>query len=251
MTFEHGGRTSTALRRIVNIRVGPFAALGFIVGIIATSIGMTATAAAILGRNAITIGATGQIFESVGAVFSGMAFIALVVTFLLQLDELRLQRQELENQREEMSHTQHELHRSAEAEIRTLHVELMKTSLADPDLMDVWPQLTDSLPALQTKKYAFANLIIQHHSLMLQLGVFDDISVRFAVRYLFQSPVIRDFWRTKAPSRESFVPMDSPEGRFYRIVDEIYCQYLSEEAARNSGLPPELGQKPEPNSAAN
>lgn len=236
MTFEHDGRTSTMLRRIVNIRVGPIAVLGFIVTIIMISIAMSATAAVILGKSAISIGATGQIFESVGAVFSGMALIALVVTFLLQLDELRLQRHELESQRKELSQTRKELHRSAEASIRALHVELMKTSLADPDLMDVWPQLTDGPPALLAKKYAFANLIIQHHSLMLQLGVFDDISVRFALRRLFQSPVIRDFWRTRAPSRQAFVPVDSPEGEFYRIVEEIYCQCVSEEVARARAL---------------
>ncbi len=94
--------------------------------------------ASILGTStAEKLGTLGQIVEPVSAAFSGLAFIALVVTFRLQYDELVLQRQELESQRHAMDRTQSELHRSADADIRACHVELMRLSMEDGDLAEV------------------------------------------------------------------------------------------------------------------
>src|SRR2546423_8092597 len=85
--------------------------------------------------------AAGQAFGVLTAVFSGFALAALVITFLMQLQELKAQRTELCQQRELLRQARVALHRSAEAEIRTLHTDLMRLAMDDDDLADVWPSL--------------------------------------------------------------------------------------------------------------
>ncbi|MFF7762398.1 DUF6082 family protein [Streptomyces griseorubiginosus] len=73
-------------------------------------------------RTAIERSSLGEYFGGVSAVFSGLALLLLVATLLLQQRELRMQRHELATQREELVSSRNELHRSAEADLRGLHV---------------------------------------------------------------------------------------------------------------------------------
>jgi hypothetical protein len=163
-----------------------------------------------------------QSFESINAVFSGLAFFALIVTFWMQLRGLQIQRTELAMQREALTRSNAELHRSAEAELRMLHIELTKLSIADPALAEVWPKLRPDLTPEQTRQYLFANLVYQHFRLALQIGQYGDDEILIHLRYVFSSPVMRDFWADSINSRTQSVLPDTEEGRFMQLADHIY-----------------------------
>lgn len=222
MTFDETSRISRILHSVMKPRAFLIIFVGFIVVVTVVSVGMAAAVGAVLGTDtAAKLGQTGQIFEAIAAAFSGLAFVALVVTFLLQLEELRLQRTELENQRQEMSRTQAELHRSAEADIRNLHVELIKLGIQDKSLGDVWPDPAPSTPHEFRRQLWYANLIYQHQRLAMELGSYSDAQVRAMLQLLFRSPLMRAYWEETAEFRgQALIPQTS-EWLFARIADEI------------------------------
>src|SRR5437764_12386327 len=83
----------------------------------------------------------GQAFGVLTAVFSGFALAALVITFVMQLQELKAQRMELCQQRVLLGQAGTALHRSAEAQLRTLHRDLMRLAMEDEELAEVRPTL--------------------------------------------------------------------------------------------------------------
>jgi hypothetical protein len=188
--------------------------------------------AALIGRRGSTDlwvrwGNVGQTFESVNAIFSGLAFVALVVTFAIQFQELRMQRIELKMQREAMNSSNGELHRSAEADLRTLHVELIKMAIDDPQLAAVWPEFERGIPPERNRQYLYANLIIQHVWLNLQIGNYSDDEARGMLRYMFSNPLVRNYWATSEAIRRWFVA-DTPEQVFSRMVDDLFHEHDAE-----------------------
>jgi len=165
----------------------------------------------------------GQAFESVNALFSGLAFVALVVTFSIQYQELRMQRLELQMQREAMNKSNGELRRSAEADLRRLHVELIKMSINDPTLAAVWPDLKPDVDHERNRQFLYANLIIQHIRLNVQIGGASESEIRNTIRWLFNSPVIRDYWAAAADVRAQMI-VEPTERQFADLADEIYSE---------------------------
>lgn len=168
----------------------------------------------------------GQAFEAVAAVFAAFGFAALVITFVMQFKELQLQRQELALQRHEMSQTQSELHRSAEADLRRLHVELLRMAIEDEALGAVWPDLDGaSYPHDVRRQFWYANLIYQHQRLAMEFSDYDEHKIRLVLRRLFRSPVMRAYWAAGAQARRSDLVAGSGEWRAARMVDEICRDY--------------------------
>jgi hypothetical protein len=193
---------SEFIRRLFTIRNGSLLFFAFCIGVTLVSVGITFVLAHVLGRELGTdMGQIGQIFESVNAAFSGLGFIALVVTFRLQYSELVLQRLELGNQREAMDRTQSALHRSAEADMRICHIELVRMSLEDQDLAEVWPGFHNGQSAKTAKQHAYVDLIVRHHRMMHSTGFLDDDDVRGTFGYLLSSPVVRDYWKAGMAGR--------------------------------------------------
>jgi hypothetical protein len=166
--------------------------------------------------------AVGQSFGLINSVFSGLAFVALVVTFWMQFRELQMQRIELYMQRDAMTKSHNELHRSAEADLRMLHVELIKMSIADPQLAEVWPEFEPGLSVERNRQYLFANLVYQHFRLALQIGDYTDDEIRSNLRYMFSSPVMRAYWAASAHTRGAIVLPETEEGRFAQLAEHIY-----------------------------
>jgi len=214
---------SDVIRRMFTVRNGTLLFIAFCITTTFVSVGITAILAVVLGTKLQgQMGAIGQIFESVNAAFSGLAFIALVVTFRLQHDELRLQRSELQNQHQAMDKSQGALHRSAEAEIRALHVQLMKMSMDDEDLAAVWPQYQGPISPVRSKQNKYANLILQHHRMLYEMKHLDVADIKGILRYLFTSPVMRSFWQGRVIARGVMGIKEPAEAGFDEIVDAVY-----------------------------
>jgi len=223
MAIRDDAEAPDVMRRLFTVRSGSLIFLAFCVGVSFFSVGITALLTVVLSSGLQQkIGSLGQTFESVNAVFSGLGFIALVITFRLQHAELRLQRQELAYQREAMNKTQVQLRRSAKADIRTCHVELMRLSMDDPDLAAVWPEFQAGLSTSVTKQFTYANLIVQHQRMMFDLGFFTEEDIRAYFHYLFTSAVMRGFWEARMVARHVITRPGSPEWTFELLVDAAY-----------------------------
>jgi hypothetical protein len=166
------------------------------------------------------LGNIGDSFGAMNAIVSGMAFAALVATLWLQSRELALQRSELAMQRDAISQSRDELHRSAEASLRTLHVEMIRMSIDDAALAAVWPPLDPKASQETERQYLYANLIYSHLWLGRRSGDYTENQVENALRYMFTSPIFRDYWRVAANARMSLVP-ESDEYHFAKVADRI------------------------------
>jgi hypothetical protein len=177
----------------------------------------------------------GQAFGVLTAVFSGFALAALVITFLMQLHELKAQRIELCQQRELLAQAQAALHRSSQADIRALHVDLIKLAIADPALAEVWPALQPGLDLDRNRQFLYANLAIQHTWLHLKVLEITEEEARNLLGYLFTSPLIREYWAATQSSRAGFLVAGTAEFGFTRMVDEVYREQMTRLGWRQPG----------------
>ena len=177
----------------------------------------------------------GQAFGVLTAVFSGFAVAALVITFWMQLQELKAQRLELRQQRELLGHAQSALYNTAQTGFRTLHVDLIKMAIANPDLAAVWPPLQADLSHERNNQYLYANLLIQQNWLMLRSGEYTKAEMRENLRYLFRSPLIREYWQVTAGSRNRILVPATDEYDWNRMADEICREHEIALASADAG----------------
>lgn len=212
-------------------RVRSVPAAGWILGSVAF-IGVVVVAGlglvAVLGpvvqsQTWIVWGNVGQAFGVLASVLSGLALAAVVIVFRAQRQEIANQQTELALQREYLREARAELHRSAEANLRMLHVDLIRLALDDPQLADVWP--ISGVPADRRRQYLYANLIVQHAWLQERVSVYSEEEMRSNLRYLFESPVIREFWRTTMNARDRVLVPETPEFRFAQQANAVCREY--------------------------
>ncbi len=163
----------------------------------------------------------GQAFGVLTAVFSGFALAALVITFVMQLQELKAQRMELCQQRELLGRAGTALHRSAEAQLRNLHRDLMRLAMEDEELAEVWPTLVSGLAPGRNRQYLYANLIIQHHWLRFRISDITEEQLRSELGYLFSSPLVRQYWRDTERARASHIVPGTEEFHFNQVVAQV------------------------------
>jgi hypothetical protein len=166
----------------------------------------------------------GQTFGVLSSLISGLALAALVVTARVQFHEMRENRKELERQRLFLTRNHSELERTAEANRGLLHLEILKLAIDDPALAEVWPAFEPGLTIEQNRQYLYANIIYQFQRTWMKVGGHSDEEVLDAMRYLFTSPIIRDFWRAAAYARSSLVPGTEEYG-LARKVDVLWREY--------------------------
>jgi hypothetical protein len=175
----------------------------------------------------------GQAFGALNSVVAGFALVALVVTFLAQLQEFRAQRAELAVQRESLRLAQSDLHRGTEAELRKLHVDLLKMAMNDSQLAAVWPALKPGLSRERNRQYLYANLILQHAWLMVRISDYTEAEMQSNLRYLFTSPLMREYWQASARNRSAILVSGTDEYRFAEVADEICAEYQAVLACMN------------------
>lgn len=158
------------------------------------------------------LGTIGQYFDAVSAVFSGLALLLVIGTAAMQRRELSIQRQEL-------SKSHRELHRSAEADLRRLHMELLKMAIDDPSLAEVWSNFRGEVSPQQRRQYLYANLIFSHLFLNYKLEIFSETEMRAYLRDITTSTVFRQYWIAAEPGRR-FLAESSAEHYFGILVDE-------------------------------
>ncbi|MFE6483952.1 DUF6082 family protein [Streptomyces sp. NPDC057757] len=171
-------------------------------------------------REAAERSAIGDYFGGVSAVFSGVALLLLVLTLLFQQRELQLQRRELALQRAELSSSRAELRRSAEADMRALHVQLTQMVMEDPSLAPVWNDFRGQ-PESTLRQNLFANLTFSHFVLAYNWGSETEADLLVHARNLLSSAPFRRYWNATR-AHKSDLPPESAEGRVFRIFDQAF-----------------------------
>jgi hypothetical protein len=182
----------------------------------------------------------GQTFGALGSVISGLTLVALVVTARMQFREMQENRRELEQQRHSLADNHQELRKASSAAFRQLHLELLKLSIDDPSLAEVWPAFEPNVSAMRNRQYLYANIVYQFQYASMQVDGYNDEQVLAALRYLFTSPLMRGYWQAAARARESLVP-GSAEFTFSRRVDDLCREF---DAVVASASRPKANVKP-------
>jgi len=117
------------------------------------------------------------------------------------------------------------LRRSAEANVRMLHLRLIGMAIDDQSLATVWPSSSPEVSPERHRQYLYANLIIQHARVQRTIGDYSDEEAVSNLRYLFTSPVIREFWRSTEDSRRRLLVPGTAEFSFDERADAICRDY--------------------------
>lgn len=133
-------------------------------------------------------------------------------------------RRELRQQLEFLARGQAELHRTAEISHLEMLLQILKMSIDDASLAEVWPEYEPGLPEERNRQYLYANIIYQFNWASTQMSGYTDEQVLDNMRYLFTSPLMRDYWAATVRARKSLNP-DSTEYEFSRRVDELCREY--------------------------
>lgn len=226
MAGDNATRVQRLGQRFTTVRYGVVFIITFALLVVILGMAITAGLTAIGGDSTYwaKLGNVGQALASVDAVFSALGLIAIVITFWFQYQELKLQRLELESQRLALDSSQSALNKSAEADLRALHVDLLKMSVNDCDLARVWPWPDQDMTEVEMKQFLYANLILQYQRLALDIGRHTEEEMRAILRYLFTSPLMRDFWRKAADERAAMLTPDNPGWWFEQLASDIFAE---------------------------
>jgi hypothetical protein len=167
----------------------------------------------------------GQTFGVLSSIISGLALVVLVGTARMQFREMREQRRELEEQRR--LHVQHgsELQRTAEANVGLLHLEILKMAINDRTLAEVWPEFGPDVTPEKNRQLLYANLIYQLQRISLVVNKNSQQEMLRMMRYLFTSPIMREYWRLTDYGRSAALDMDTDEVRLAQEVDRLWRDY--------------------------
>jgi hypothetical protein len=165
----------------------------------------------------------GQAFGAVNSIVAALAVAAALVTWLWQSREMRAQRTELAEQGRTLLDTQTVLRRSADVDVRKLHMSLIQIALDRPELAEVWPDVGGTGPERRAQ-YLYANLLIQHTWLQYTSGISTQEEMLSALRYLFTSPKIRAFWRDTAGNRSGIYVEGDAELDLAAAADRIWAE---------------------------
>ena len=166
----------------------------------------------------------GQTFGALSSIISGLTLAAVMVTARMQSREMRQTRAEMAAQRQFLIDNHAELQRTAAANLGRLHLEILKLSINDESLAQVWPPFDPAITPGLNRQFLYANIIYQFNVTSLRAGGKSDQEVAANLRYLFSSPLMREYWKAAATGRK-VLPPGSPEMLVARTADEICQEY--------------------------
>ncbi|MFC8667154.1 DUF6082 family protein [Streptomyces sp. NPDC057199] len=179
-------------------------------------------------------GNAGQAYGAAAAASSIVVLVYIARTFHQQVSEARLHRGIIESQTAELclqresTQNQHEtVKRSAEAAVRARHIKLLEMAMADPLLMQCWPNYDPGISNDRRKQYMYCNLIISHLAMCYELGYLTDDETEENLRHAFTGDLIRDFWRSSSGTRARTAPYGGHMRKFYEIAELAYSQRIT------------------------
>jgi uncharacterized membrane protein len=213
-TLSFGAWTATATVCVAAVGMASVAVSGWLISAVQEANGDRRTAA---DRSSM-----GDYFGGASAVFSGLALLMLVVALFFQQRELRSQREELALQREELAASRAELHRSAEADMRALHIQLTHMAMDDPSLARVWTTYRES-PRASLRQHLYSNLVYAHVALARSWNTYSDADLSAIARTLLSSDVFLHYWETTREQKRG-MSRQSPDGQVFQLFEQALAE---------------------------
>nr|WP_221382352.1 DUF6082 family protein [Actinoplanes polyasparticus] len=169
-------------------------------------------------------GSVGESFGAINALLSAFALTALIISYLSQSRDLRIQRDDTALQRAVLENAEKALRRSADVDMRNLHMSLMRMAIDDPVLAEVLPSYgrTDEKARRQ---YLFSNLLLQCIWLQYTAGTASREEMVSGMRHLFTSNKMREYWRETASIRYKIYVDGAQESSLATIADAIWHEH--------------------------
>lgn len=154
-----------------------------------------------------------DISEALGlfsALFSGFAAFGLLYTIDLQRRALHVQNQDAK--------------RNTALQLRLLHMELLKLSIHDQDLHNVW---SGARRTLSDKESLYVNLILSHWEMMMDNELLDDHQLSLLIEERLHGPMML-FWEKNRDSRRKHAERaGGGHLKFHELVDGRYLALKS------------------------
>jgi hypothetical protein len=166
----------------------------------------------------------GEAFGVVNSVVAAFALAALVITYMMQSRDLRLQREDLALQRGILESAEASLRRSADVDVRKLHVSLIQMATQDARLAEVWPSGVGT-DEVTRRQHMYANLLLQHVWLQYTAGIASKEEMISNLRHLFTSPRVRAYWEETAKIRRNVYVDGTEELTLAMLADAIWREY--------------------------
>jgi hypothetical protein len=170
-------------------------------------------------------------FLAASAAIAALTLAALLTTLVYQQRKSTVREVVLGRQTEELNRAFQQLQRSAEADLRSLHVELMKIGIDNPELAPVWAGLENVSPE-RSREIIYCNLIFSHYLLMYRLDADRVAEIRGFLRIQMHSRVFREYWAATRVHRD-LLDAEGDERRFAAVVDAALSEF--ERGSRGSG----------------
>lgn len=139
------------------------------------------------------------------ALFSGFAAFGLLYTIDLQRNALNLQAKDVQQ--------------GAAMQVRMLHLELLKLSIADPELEQVWSGGTGTLTGKQSM---YTNLILSHWETMFTTGLLSEQQLQNLLSERMNSLVMQFWDKHRASRRQHAESAGGPNVRFHELVEQSF-----------------------------
>lgn len=137
----------------------------------------------------------GQTYGAVSTLISILTLGGITVSLLLQSRSARLDHEQVP---------------------RTIHMELMKMALEDPELLACWGGAATGEVVPTQRQSIYINLVVSFWEMNLEVGR-SEAQVKLAADGLFSGPLGREFWRTNRLVREADT---KPKQQLHRLLDE-------------------------------
>jgi hypothetical protein len=172
------------------------------------------------GLNWVRLGDIGQAYGAVATLLAALALVGVTAAFFVQARQTRI---------------------SAEQAARTIHFELVRLAIDNPDLRAVVAGYTDDEASNKVRQLFYANLWITYWRTTYRLKYDNEKTVRLGLASeLFTSVEGRELWKGARAGYYAHA-IDRRTLKFCRIVDDEYAK-----ADSSTGLPSSPAIAPSP-----
>lgn len=166
------------------------------------------------------IGDIAQAYGAVSALLSGLAVVGVAASLFLQAREAKAAR--VQNG-------------------RTMHIELTKLAMDNPEYLDCWGGPDSSRTVLLRRQHLYVNLVMSHWEMAYELGDLTDHWVASTCDEIFAGEIGRSYWARARHARISTAPSRRVK-HLNQIIDARYEAALgtpprAEPALPDSGVP--------------
>lgn len=119
--------------------------------------------------------------------------------------------------------TQNQVKAMLESSIRSMHHELLRISIGDKDILEVFRGTHQDLSSEELKRHLFVNLSLSHIETLFKLGYLNPEQLAIEINHNSQNPYFKAFWAKARQQKLQIVKTGSKkEKAFFEICEKAY-----------------------------